>query len=333
VKRALSVALLSMLLGSSALAEDSVAIYGNYYKERSTRIVSPMITVRKDLPLEADVEATYLVDQITSASGAFGVTSDAAFQEYRQEVRFAAGKRFGDVRPSLSLRYSGESDYRSFAVGGQVAVELFDKNTILQAQVAVQHDIVDPRDFRDKLDTTFVGVAWSQLITPELIVGLNLETQILSGYTENFYRVENHPRERNRYIASIFGNYRIDYTKTTIHGAYRLYADSWDLVAHTFDLEVTQRLLPSLEIAPRLRAHTQDDVYFSQLTPDNFLTTDPKLFAFGSGFYGVRLIWKLWFLDDTFLQGASIEPSYALLVQGTRYGTAHIAQLGGYWPF
>src|SRR5438309_133027 len=62
MKRALFAVLL-LVLAETAYAEDSVTLWGNYYKERSTRVVEPIATVTKDLPNDAQAQATYLVDR------------------------------------------------------------------------------------------------------------------------------------------------------------------------------------------------------------------------------------------------------------------------------
>lgn len=319
----------------SAYAENSVSIVGNYYKERSTRVVSPEVTIRKELPFDGQVEATYLVDQITSASGAFTPEADVAFQEYRNEVRFALSKRFVDFTPRVGFRYSTESDYTSWAVAAEMTAEFFDKNTRLIGQFTYQKDDVEARgqgNFRDELTTTLLSLRLVQVVLPELLIRLCLETQILSGFTENPYRVEMHPRDRNRYAMGGGAYYRIEATQTTIRLDYRFYTDTWQLKAHTFDLQVDQQLLPSLAIVPKVRFHDQGAVYFTDLV-DGFRTTDPKLFEFSSASIGLDLLWRLWFFDGTFLDGTTIKPSYSVYFTETRYGTAHIAQLGGYWPF
>jgi len=319
----------------SVYAENSVSIVGNYYKERSTRVVSLEVTIRKELPFDGQVEATYLVDQITSASGAFTPEADVAFQEYRNEIRFGLSKRFGDLTPGVRFRYSTESDYTSWGLSAEVAAEFFDKNTRLVGQFTYQQDDVEARgqgNFQDELTTTLVGLRLVQVVLPELLINLCAETQILSGYTENAYRVEMHPRDRNRYALGGGAAYRIVSTQTTIRADYRFYTDSWKLRAHSIGLQFDQQVLPSLAIVPKVRYHGQNGVYFTDLV-DGFRTTDPKLFPFSSGFLGVDLLWRLWFFDGSFLDGATIKPSYAVYFSGTRYGTAHIAQLGGYWPF
>ncbi len=328
-----------MLLSSPARAENSVSLWGNYFKERSTRVISPAVTLRKDLWAKSSLEVTYLVDQITSASGAFTPT-DEAFTEYRQEVRASARVTLADVvTPGLMVRYSREGDYTSVGYGAELTAELFEKNTTWSARVMRQDDVVRQRGragFRDTLDTTLLSLGVTQLFTPVSLGGLFAEAQILSGFTENPYRVEQHPRERDRYCLGAWAGYRYVPTKSTLRGTYRYYWDNWELRSHAFELEFSQDIGKSLMLQPRLRYHTQGGVYFTEITPDGFRTTDPKLFEMGTWLLGLRLAWTLRFLRDTplgVIEGAQIQPSYYFYQQGTRYGDAHVAQLGFYWPF
>lgn len=337
MKRA-TLAVLLLLAAPAARAEDSVAVWGNYYKERSTRVISPMVTLRKELPHAAQADVTYLVDQITSASGAFTAT-DEPFSEYRQEVRVAARKRFFDVlTPGVFVRYSHEGDYRSLGYGVEVALDLFERMSTLTFRLMHQDDLVLQRGragFRDTLDTTMASLGWTQVLAKNLVGGLGAEVQILDGYTENPYRVEQHPRDRTRYALGGWLAYRHEETGTTARVDYRFYTDTWELSAHSMGLELVQRIVPGLEIAPRFRFHTQDGVYFLDLV-NGFVTTDPKLEAYNTILVGARVSWRLDMLAGTALapfQRLEIQPAYYYYIQGNRYGDAHIAQLGAYWPF
>lgn len=353
MKRALP--FLLMLVAGAARAEDSVTVWGNYYKERSTRVYEPMIKVAKDLPYEASIEATYLVDQITSASGAFtGSGEDRAFQEYRNEVRVAARKRFlGLLTPGASFRVSYEPDYTSFTYGADLELSLFGESTTLRAYGQYQTDdvrervgfpqprVTTPRrcvaPCKPELNTTLLGVGVTQLLRRDALAGLSFEAQILRGFQENPYRPnEAYPSARNRFAMSIWGAYQFTPSRTTARVTYRFYWDDWDLSSHAVESEITQRIFQELEVAARFRLYTQSAVYFATLNESAFISSDPKLDAFASRLYGVNLRYTLSFLRggplETF-QGSRIEPSYALLDQDTSYGIAHIAQLGWYWPF
>ena len=50
MRRAAALLVPLALVASTSHAEDSVALWGNYFKEQSTRVIEPFIRVTKDLP-------------------------------------------------------------------------------------------------------------------------------------------------------------------------------------------------------------------------------------------------------------------------------------------
>jgi hypothetical protein len=355
VKRSIS-AFLALLVFIAPLQASAhwVGLYGSYYKERSTRIFSPMMKLQAELPWESEIQVGYLLDQITSASGAAGHPGeDAVFQEYRHEFEVAGAIQLLDLfKPALRFRYSNEPDYKSIGFDAAVSFDLFDDSTSLTGGFSFLSDVItenmpdgqvrDPSvpEFEEKLKTYLARVGLTQVLTPELIMGVDLETQIARGFQENQYRdAEQHPRDRNRYAGSIWFAYRIEPSRTTIRLDQRVYVDTWHLHAFTAELRVTQRIVPSLEIEPRIRFHIQDNVFFGEpVTRGNevFRTRDPKLLAFNAQTFGLQLSWELTVLEGTFLEIFApmlIQPYYAFLRQTSSYGNAHIAQLGALWPF
>ena len=159
---ALTAATLALLVNGPARAENSVGVSGNYYKERSTRVVEPLIQVRQGLPYDSQVEVTYLVDQITSASGAF-TNEDAAFSEFRNEVRLAGSTKLWNIfTPGVSVRYSDEPDYISRGFGVNLAVELFKKSTVLSTFFQLADDDISSKfdpNYQEELSTQAYGRA------------------------------------------------------------------------------------------------------------------------------------------------------------------------------
>lgn len=335
MRRTLALCSAVLLFASTAHAEDALVLWGNYYLERSTRVIAPTVTLYKDAG-DGTFRGTYLVDQITSASGAFTAT-DEPFSEYRQDISLQYTHRFANgLVPAIGVRYSHEGDYRSHGVIARLGYELSELTT-LDAILNYKFDIIGQRGregFRETLNTAFVSLGVTQVLSPQALGGVTFDSELLRGYQENPYRVEQHPRERNRYGLTGWGAYRFVDTKTSVRLEYTLGFGTWDLVGHSFDLRLTQRLLPSLEIQPEVRYHTQGGVFFVELT-DNFITTDPKLRALETAMFGGRIIWTLSLLRGTalaMLADAQLHPSYYYYHQTNRYGDAHIAQLGLYIP-
>jgi hypothetical protein len=346
---------LMILVAPAPAAAHYVCLYGSYYKERSTRVISPMIEAKADLPLNADLQLGYLIDQITSASAAVTPGQDIVFQEYRHELNLAAGiELFGDsdvsFTPRIGLRYSDEPDYKSIGFNVDLELEILGQTTVnlglgyLNDTVGMRpapNETIDPNAtrFRERLRTPVVRTGVTHVLTPSLIASIQLEAQLPRGFQENQYRVEQHPDERNRYSVSAWAAYRIEESRTTIRADYRFYADTWKMRAHSAELRITQRIVPSLEIEPRFRMHFQNGVFFiDAVTVDGetFRTEDPKLKAFTAQTFGLQISWELDLLEGTFLDlfaDLLIQPYYAYLRQTNSYGDAHIAQLGALWPF
>ena len=366
-RTALMTAALALLVNGPARAENSVGISGNYYKERSTRVVEPLVQVRQGLPYDSQVEVTYLVDQITSASGAF-TNEDAAFSEFRNEIRVAGSTKLWNIfTPGVSVRYSDEPDYISRGFGVNLAVELFKKSTVLSTFFQLADDDISSKfdpNYQEELSTQAYGLDVSQVLHKNVVGGLGVQAQVDRGFQENQYRVELHPRCRDRYAASAWIRTRFPGAKLTVGGSYRYYSDSWQVRGHSLELEFNQRIVKGLEFVPRFRNHTQTGVFFEnndsgtsddrysglrECHLDNesqrggpqqplvrFSTDDPKLTTFDAQTYGAKLRWQQRWLRGTFLEAfetAWIEPAYYYFNQKNRYGAAHIAQLNFYWPY
>ncbi|MDH3728991.1 MAG: hypothetical protein OER77_15780, partial [Myxococcales bacterium] len=71
-----------------------VQLRGNYYWDRSTRVVAPEIIAQLEAPQGSRLRVDYLVDSITSASIAAGALEDTRFNEIRHDVAVKGGHEF-----------------------------------------------------------------------------------------------------------------------------------------------------------------------------------------------------------------------------------------------
>src|SRR4051812_37123040 len=69
----------------AAVADGTLAMRGVYYKERSTRVIQPMLDAMFEAGAHGMVSGHFLVDAITSASPASGAIS-TPFSEQRLEA-------------------------------------------------------------------------------------------------------------------------------------------------------------------------------------------------------------------------------------------------------
>lgn len=337
-----------------AYAESFLAAVADYYKERSTRVMAPTLSGQVELPDDWRVGGRVLVDQITSASGAFTVT-DEPFTERRYEAAFNVDKKVqGWLRPALNAKYSTESDYTSVLTGTAFTALLNNDLSTVTAALQYQHDWVGRRttdsssgarqqgadEFADKLQTVYLSLQGSQVINPNLLLGATVKVEVMRGFLENVYRREQHPRAREDYALGFFLRHRDPDAGLGVIIETCLHASSWGHVGVSNQVELWWTATRILEVVPFIRHYEQPngaffDVGAERPDPDNpggdpiiFNTQDPTLVAHRTVQLGGRLIFKI-----RELKNLRVIPSYFFRYQNTAYGNAHIAQLGLYWPF
>lgn len=349
--------------------QGQMELRGNYYFERSTRVIAPEVNVTATSPEGTRVRGHYLVDAITSASVAAGARTDNQFTEFRHDIGVGVGHEFEVFGKPLDLalngRVSWEPDYTSLGASATASLGLNQRSTTLSLGAAFTHDIVgqvfrglnraDPsgRDLSDRgtvgvLDGMTLGAGISQLLSPQLSVSAGYDLGLMFGYLQNPYRqvpvdgvllVENHPDFRHRHSAYAEVAYRIIESRTSIQLRYRGYLDSWNVAALEPEVRVYQDLGDHLKLRLRYRFYTQTRAFFQQASyslSDPFRTADPKMTAFDSHLVGLMVRLHLGFLDDTFLafaKNGSLELSGDYLTRSNAFGNGVIAQAAVQVPF
>jgi Protein of unknown function (DUF3570) len=354
---------------ASGTTTGAVALRGNYYVERSTRVVAPAVSGRIDTPQGVRVDATYLLDAITSASQATGTQSDVGFTEIRNDVQAGAGYEltFGEAQLDVSLRgrVSKEPDYLSRGGGFSAALSLLQRTTVLRLNGYAVHDDVsrvdrlapaeDPTKLIARravrvgtLDAISLGFALDQVLSPTRTLTLGFDESILSGFTANPYRVvafadgggraEGHPRERFRHAPYLSLAEYFPRTRSALRAGYRLYKDNWDILAHAAELRMHQELGSYLELRGRYRYYTQRAAFFYRpernLRADRYITADPKMSAFHDHTLGLQARLGLSFLRQSPLSrlaAASLDFSFDYIFNTNRYGNGLMAQAGLIW--
>jgi opacity protein-like surface antigen len=326
---------------------------GNYYYERSTRVIVPAVKARLTAPNGIRVGADYLVDVISSASIASGVEEDEVFTELRHGVGVEVGKEFdlGGAQLDLGLHgtYSTEDDYKSYIYGLRAALALDDKNTTLRLTAArVQDEIRRNRDptFEEELDGLTLGAGIEQVINPTMLISVGYQFGYLEGFLANAYRMvpplfeERHPDERFRHTASARLSWLVPATDTAFHLMYSAYADNWDIAALNPELRIYQHFGQNVIVRPRYRFYTQTKAWF-QLMPyppdwDGPVTGDPKMTEFHTHTLGVSLEYRLSWLGGTvfdFARNTWLDISIDRYWSTNAYGNGVIATAGGRLEF
>lgn len=312
---------------------------GNYYWERSTRVMVPTVKAWLYSPNGYRIGAGYLVDAITSASIAqTGGSKDGLFTEYRHGINASVGKVFdlnsSELDLSLNGTYSSEDDYKSLIYGFESSLTWNERNskaTLFASRV--QDRVLSNADptFDEDMTGFTTGVGFDQVINPVLVLSLKYQFAYLQGFLGNPYRTvlvgplphpEMPPDDRLRHAISGRLAWHLARTNTSLHFMYSAYADSWNIAAITPELRVYQQIGPDLLLRARYRFYAQTAADFerkrcgeeleeSSATCKNIpagaypagytgpVTNDPKMVAFTTHTFGIQVDYRLDFLANT----------------------------------
>ena len=329
---------------------------GNYYWERSTRVIVPAVAAELASPAGVRVGASYLLDVITSASIASGVSKDGLFTETRNAFHGNVGDTFelGNKQLEVSLLggYSTENDYTSLLYGFESSLSLNDKDTKLSLfGTRIQDHITSNADatFDGHLDGLTTGITLEQVINPVLVLSVGYQLGYLHGFLGNAYRRalfasnaperEAPPESRVRHSASARLAWMIPETNTALHLLYTAYADSWDIAALSPEVRVYQQFGRDLLLRPRYRLYTQTHAYFAPPPDGKYpagytgpTTNDPKLTTFHTHTLGLAAEYRLSFLTNSvfdFAKDAWIDIGFDRYWNTNAFGNGIIATAGG----
>lgn len=381
VLTALAIASVGMMLPRTVAADESSGTWtgnaelrGNYFLERSTRVVMPAARVNVESPDGIRVRGSYVLDVISSASIAqTGGEVDAVFTEFRHGIgQLAVGKKVDTGSAELDLgvhgTYSTEDDYKSltYGLGGSVALD--EKNTTLSVGVTRVDDWIE-----SNIDATFdgrftgltFGFGLQQLISPVMKFDLVYQLSYLEGFLGNPYRgallnararpgssqlmggirqPEDPPDSRWRHNLEGQLSWYLPQTSTTLQLYLRGYTDDWDIQALTPEPRIYQQVGSDLVFRLRYRFYTQTRAEFApadgQMSyPVGYegpTTNDPKMERFRSHQIGLRIAYRLSFLDHSFLSFARDMVLDISLDRGfttSRFQNYWIATAGARLPF
>ena len=348
-------------------------LWGNYYWERSTRVVAPEVKLRLDAPNGLQLRGAYLVDAITSASQAAGALVDVRFTEVRHQGTVGAGGEIDlgteQLRIDGNFRVSREPDYLSIGSGVNASLALAERNTILSAGLQLVHDEVRQNfrtgsqtrpdamggmgsaSFDENLDAFVLHLGLEQVLTPRLLFTVGYDLGYMNGYLANPYRQvsvagtlvpERHPGIRRRHTLTGRLAYYIPATKSAVHLLYRAYLDSWHIGAINPEVRLYQELGPYVQIRLRYRHYRQSAAFFYKADSDDysmedaFVSADPKMSRFHSNLGGFQLSVSGGFLEDTALHAlrrVSGTLLFDYIWNTNRFGNGVIAQAGLIVPF
>ncbi|MDX2186559.1 MAG: DUF3570 domain-containing protein [Opitutaceae bacterium] len=324
-------AFLQLLLPRAKAADDSVSAKHQSYQEGDGRIRvdSQYGYAEGTLPAEIKVKLTGVIDSISGATPTGELrpgTSDpvvlADMTDRRKAWHADVGRQFGNVNVEIGYDNSRESDYVSNAGSFEAAIELNNKNTTVLAGVAYSDDEVKSvgSGVWRKKRATDGRVGITQLLGPStsvaVAVSLGRSTgfhndpyklvaktiEILPGLQQRLTFAERRPDFRNKRILTGTLNHTIR-PDMALEAGYRLYDDSFGVLAHTVHLQLYKRLFSDrVLLIPSLRLHRQTaaDFYFPDLDqtvivpetdPAQLYSSDYRLAKLETLNLGLKLVW------------------------------------------
>jgi hypothetical protein len=359
VRRSSSIAAF-VLVSLAALAvhaeEGWLSMRSGYYKERSTRVIQPMLDGHIEMSEDDAIDFHGLVDSITSASAATGapVNAGAAIPQFSEE-RYEAGAGYthgfgGRYKLGGAFSSSTESDYDSNFIGVRGEASFDEKNTVLALGLGRNFDSISNgaggvADQHKKMNGGSSSLSLTQLINPRLFATFIYDFMDVHGYQANIYRrvsgsdapaPERVPdlRLRHALYAELRGFRPLSVTTYVL--GYRFYVDDWGIVAHTIEARLVQELVPGLEGRLRYRYYTQnaadfyEDTYSKEQVDNNpYITDDAKLDAYHTHIFGGQLVaaLSLFGVEGTW-STLRVDVIVERVLQTNAFGNAWSGQLG-----
>lgn len=250
------------------------------------------------------------------------VSSATSFSDVRHVGTLGFTWTRDNTALTASYSYGTEHDYRSQAFSVAASTDFLQKNTELalsygrgfdrvctsaytNTTAATARQALDSsegcftdapdRASRDVSIDTF-QVAWTQNWTPVINSQLVLSGSLQHGFLANPYRsviiapagdqaLEHHPDNRARGAAALRGKYFLRGLRAAITASARVYRDTWDLFAQTYELEGEKYLSSDLRLALHARLHDQTGTLFWS---DDYTGGEPKTGPRGQYWTGDR---------------------------------------------
>lgn len=285
---------------AAVLPEDRADALYHSYDGGGVEVTGPALLIRKGDNKRFSASAKYYVDSISSASIDV-VTQGSPYSEQRTEKSVGLDYLHADTTMSLYYSNSDESDYQADTYSFDINHSMFgDLTTVSLGYTKGKDDVssnLDPNR-GGNADHQKYRVSLTQILSKNLIVGLNYEAITDEGFLNNPYRsvryldtptttayqFENYPRTRSSNAISTQFKYYLPY-RAAVGGKYRFYVDDWDITAHTAELNYTHPIADKWMFELVYRFYTQSHAeFYSDLFPrqnaQNFLARDKELSKF-----------------------------------------------------
>jgi hypothetical protein len=307
---------------TAVLPDDRADFLWHDWDGGGVSVYGPSVLVRKSVNDSLSFSANYYVDMISSAS--VDVLSTASpYKEQRTQGSVSADYLHGNTTYSFGYIESREPDYVARTGFFSVSQSMFGDLTTISFGYTrgwdrVGEDIYPHGYAGGDRSTVWVGDAdhrnWqaslSQIVTRNLIMGLNIETDESDGYLQSPYRSARYvnpeglvqteaqvtPNTRTGNAGSLQLKYYLPW-HAAVDGNYRIYHDTWGILAHTLGVGYTQPVARNWTLNGSVRYYRQRAAtFYSDLFPfedsQNFMSRDRELAKYQDITVGVGATWQ-----------------------------------------
>jgi hypothetical protein len=309
-----AIAIAACLVAAHAHADTGFSSKIQVYADSDhTTVVSPVVSARADVTNDTTVNASYLVDAVSSASvDLVSQASPRTMHDTRHEVSLGASHVWELLTLAGGYSFSRENDYLSHTVGGSLSREFDAKNTTLSLGYGISINTVGrsgDENFARDMRAQHLSATWTQLVSPRLVTQVVYELGYSSGYQASPYRFvpvrmdvnsapqfwvpETDPDTRLRH-SLVLGANRAVGEASSLQADYRFYIDDWGINAHTVGARYFVHLTKNLELRFRERFYIQTGASFYQkvyTTAMTYMAYDRELSALWSNTVGAKLMY------------------------------------------
>ncbi len=294
---------------AAVLPEERVDLLHHKYDGGGVEIDGPSVLVRKNIGSSVSLGLNHYVDNVTSASIDVVVTA-SPYTEKRTENSIFVDYLRQKSTMSIGFTRSTESDFDADTLSLGLSQDMFGDLTTVSISFALGDNVIFQNgndDFEEEATVRSYRLGVSQIVTRNLAMAFTFETITDEGYLNNPYRSvryedpgsengysfqsEVYPETRTSNAFAVRANYYLQ-QRAAVHAGVRLFEDSWDIDATTYELGYTLPYEEDWIFEARLRLYDQSGAeFYSDLFPfqdaQNYLARDKELSSFTSNTIGV----------------------------------------------